>query len=585
MRRGNDTPPVHYRLINIFRFLLVSLNVSAILQESTINRRRERLGKITDGSQSGNAYDTMIKRIQAQGAGKSKLGMDALMWISHAERPLTKEELCQALAIDPGSTGFDADNVPSISTVVGCCQGLITVDKETSTVRLTHFTLKEYLSIHPRIFSNPHSTIAEACLTYLNSELVKRISPDAASSALDTPLLKYSSIYWGVHAERELSTCAKSLALQLFQEYDRHVSIKLLLQQVEDLGPPYFSTDPSTSRRFSGLHCASFFGIVDVVDALLEMECYDINEGDLAGYTPLAWAAHNGHGGVVEMLLEREDIIPDKPNSQGQTPLLLAAYRGHEGVVEILLERVEVNPDQPDNDGWAPLVYAAEEGHEGVVKTLLHRKDVDPDRAGSDGQTPLACAASSGHDQVVKILLGRKEVNPDKPDSDGQTPLSRAASSGHEQVVKILLGRKEVNPDMADSDGRTPLSYAAWSGSGNVVKMLLARKEVNPDKPDRDGDTPLLDAARGGYDEVVKMLLEQEVINPDKPNSAGRTPLSFAAQKGHVGVVKMLLGREDVNPKTPDRCGQTPLMFADRYGHKSVMALLQRHQAVSHSAI
>jgi len=114
----------------------------------------------------------------------------------------------------------------------------LAVDKEASTVRLTHITLKEYLSSHPHIFGRPHSTIAQIRLTYLNSALVKRISPDASPSVLDTPFLKYSSIYWGVHAERELSTRAKSLALQLFQEYDRHVSIKLLLEQVDDISPP-----------------------------------------------------------------------------------------------------------------------------------------------------------------------------------------------------------------------------------------------------------------------------------------------------------------------------------------------------------
>jgi len=116
---------LHYRLINTFRFQLVSWNVEAILREPTIYRRREMLSNITDALDLGDAYGNMIERIEAQGASKSRLGMDPLMWISHAERLLTEDELCQALAIDPASTSFDSDNVPSISTVVGCCQGLI----------------------------------------------------------------------------------------------------------------------------------------------------------------------------------------------------------------------------------------------------------------------------------------------------------------------------------------------------------------------------------------------------------------------------------------------------------------------------
>ena len=68
--------------------------------------------------------------------------MEALMWISYAERPLGADELCHALTVELGSTDFNADNIPSISTLLSCCQGLITLDKEASTMRLIHFTLK-----------------------------------------------------------------------------------------------------------------------------------------------------------------------------------------------------------------------------------------------------------------------------------------------------------------------------------------------------------------------------------------------------------------------------------------------------------
>ena len=164
----------------------------------------------------GDAYGATIERIKAQGGDKSRLGIAALMWISHAERPLSMNELCYALAVELGSRDFDTNNIPSISTLVGCCQGLITVDKEASTVRLIHFTLQEYLSSLPNIFSGPHSTMAEICLTYLNSKQVKSIRADPFRDIPDIPFLKYSSVYWGVHAKRELSECARSLALEIF---------------------------------------------------------------------------------------------------------------------------------------------------------------------------------------------------------------------------------------------------------------------------------------------------------------------------------------------------------------------------------
>jgi len=96
---------------------------------------------MTDGSELGDVYGATIARIKAQDGDKSRLGMAALMWIIHAERPLKADELCHALAVDLGSTDFNTGNIPSMSTLVSCCQGLIAVDKGTSTVRLIHFTL------------------------------------------------------------------------------------------------------------------------------------------------------------------------------------------------------------------------------------------------------------------------------------------------------------------------------------------------------------------------------------------------------------------------------------------------------------
>ena len=155
---------------------MVPLNIDAILHESTIHRRWKRLSRMTDGLELGDIYSGTIERIKVQNGNKPRLGMAASMWISHAERPLLADELCHALAVELGSTDFSAVNVPSVSTLVGSCQGLITVDKEASTVRLIHFALQEYFSAHPDIFSRAHSTIAEICLTYLNSQQVKALS-------------------------------------------------------------------------------------------------------------------------------------------------------------------------------------------------------------------------------------------------------------------------------------------------------------------------------------------------------------------------------------------------------------------------
>ena len=589
MRSGNyaENPILHYSLIDIFRLRLASLSIEAILREWTIYRRREKLSKMSDGLGLGDVYGTTVERIMAQDRDKARLAMSALMWISHAERPLRADELCHALAVEIGSEDFNVGNVPSITTLVGYSQGLITVDKgkHTSTVRLIHLTVKEYLSARSDIFNRAHAAIAETCLTYLNSKQVKALSADPSAVTHDGAFLGYSSVYWGVHAKKELSNRARSLALELFQEYDDHISRKLLLKQVQH--PHFFSSYSNfiydDGFSFNGLHCASFFGIVEVVATLIEMGCYDVNEIDVRGSTPLSWAARNGHGEVVKMLLGRREVYPDQGDSSGMTPLVCAAWKGHEEVVKMLLEHREVYSDEQDTFVKTPLSYAAWEGHAGVVKILLGQEGVNLDNPDFEGLPPLCSAAYRGHVEVVKMLLEREEVHPDEP-GWGQTPLSFAAGNGHVTVVKMLLEREEVNPN-GPSWAPAPLFFAAGNGHEEVVKKLLGREEVNPDKHDSGGQTPLSHAAQCGREGVVKMLLGRKEVNPDKPDTNGQTPLSHAAERGCEGVVKILLGREDVNPDKPDNVGWTPLRTAVEYRREGVEALLRLHKAAAPTAV
>jgi len=473
--------------------LLVSLNIGATLQETTVHRRRQKLGAMTSGLGLEDVYGATLGRIKGQGGDKSRLGLAALMWISRSERPLNADELCHALAVEIGSSDLKTDNIPSIGTLLACCQGFIVVDGEASMIRLIHFTIQEYLRAHPDLFDTAHSTMAETCLSYLNSQPVKASSTIPSPGLQDTPFLEYSSLYWGVHARRDFSDCAKLLALRLFDNYNSHISTKILLK-AQKMGVVHVNK----LSGFSGLHCASF-GIIEIVASLVEMEGYDINQMDSTGSTPLHWAARSGHEGVVKTLLGMDGANPDKPNNNGETPLWWAAYNGHEGVVKALLGRDDVNPDSPDNDGQTPLHWAAWNGHEEMVKMLLGRDGVNPDVLDNDGQTPLWWAAGIGHEGVMRILLGRDDVNPDKPDNDGQTPLWGAVGNGRVGVVKILLGREDVYPEKPDSYGRTPLLIATWNGEEDVVKILLERDDINPDKPDNYGRTPLRGAAEKGH--------------------------------------------------------------------------------------
>ena len=393
------------------------------------------LNAMRDGLGLGDAYTATIERIRAQEGGKPKLAMTTLMWICHSERPLLVDELCHALAVEIGSTHFSNDNVPGTETLLNCCQGLVAVDKEASTFRLAHYTLREYLSTHPNLFPGVHLVIAETCLTYLNSDQVKALPAKPQPDLSSMPFLKYCSRYWGTHAKRELSDRTVLLVMELLDQYENHVASNALFEQILDR---YDFPEVDAPSRFGGLLCASFFGIVDVMATLLGMSGCDANQGDSAGMTPLGWAVRGGQEEAVELLLRQEAVDPNKPDNVGRTPLSWAATGGHEAVVEQLLGRQDVNRDKPDNGGKTPLLVAAANGHKSVVQQLLDRQDVNPEKPDNEGRTPLLWAASQGHKPVVKQLLDRQDVNPDNPDNNGHTPLWYASTYGHRGVADLL---------------------------------------------------------------------------------------------------------------------------------------------------
>ena len=215
-------------LLTVCRFLLASLNIEAILGEMTIGQRRKKLKEIAQGSGLGDAYTGTIARLKAQKGNRRELGLQALMWVLCSERPLRAEALCHALGVEIGSAELDPENIPALRTLLASCLGLLTVEESSSTVRLVHPTLQEHLSLDRTLFLNPHSTIAEVCLTYVLFPSVKDLSPSLDSAPPTMPLLDYVSLFWGVHAKKGMTEKVGVLAQKFLDIYDKHISSRLM---------------------------------------------------------------------------------------------------------------------------------------------------------------------------------------------------------------------------------------------------------------------------------------------------------------------------------------------------------------------
>jgi len=99
-----------------------------------------------------------------------------------------------------------------------------------------------------------------------------------------------------------------------------------------------------------------------------------IDTEDKNGFTPLHYAARNGHLSVVEYLVNQKANINAK-TCNDCTPLHYAANNGHLSVVEYLInQKADINAKSKGYPNGTPLHLAAHNGYLSVVEYLVNQK-------------------------------------------------------------------------------------------------------------------------------------------------------------------------------------------------------------------
>lgn len=131
----------------------------------------------------------------------------------------------------------------------------------------------------------------------------------------------------------------------------------------------------------------------------------DVNARGLEDYTPLHFAASEGHYEVVEVLLKRGANV-DAVSNFLRTPLHAACNRGYTEIIEILLKN-KANVNAQDRDGNTPIHLLAEGGwEEGIVLCLKCNPDFSIKNI--YGETPKEVATSL---EMRKLLVPLKEYS------------------------------------------------------------------------------------------------------------------------------------------------------------------------------
>ena len=362
---------IEAKLLWLDRFLLAVLQIETILAEPTAGEMEEALKRLPQGL--NDAFEETLQRIHKLPDGRRRLGLNTLMWMSHVSKPLTVIELSDALAIKLGETSLNTKYRPSQKMMVDCCLGLVTVDEESSVIRLVHYTVQEYLREHlDQTFDLGRQTIAEHLVTYLLTEpFAHGCCPDEFSILAVIsryPFVKYAAQRWGHHVRIANSERANKLALTLLQARPQLA----LSDQISHYTRSYirYYWEAKEASSVNGLHVAAYFGLEDLAKQLLDTNVVDIYSATSIGTTALIHASASGHIRFLKMLIAKGADVR-KENGYG-TALHCSAESGQvSSIIELLGTGMDVNIR--DRQGRTPLACATESRHVEAMLELVKR--------------------------------------------------------------------------------------------------------------------------------------------------------------------------------------------------------------------
>ncbi|KAI9155090.1 ankyrin repeat domain containing protein [Paramyrothecium foliicola] len=454
-------------------FLLARLHVDSLLDKRTPKQVKSALDKLAKSASAlDNAYEGALQRIDCQLRGDCELAKRVVSWITLAKRPLNTNEICCALAVEPGETTIDPENMLGVEDLVSVCAGLVVVDPESAIIRFVHYTTQEYF---------------ERIQQTWNPDSLARTPLIVAAERGHTPIVKLL-LDWG--ADIDAGGGLYDNALGAASAKHHRSVIDLLLQK-----------GASVNRAVEGRSGNAFYKDAAGVHELLDRSVNIDQPMEFPGFALYA-ASARGDEALVKILLDHGADVDARGGRYGHA-LHGASAKGHNEIVKLLLDHgADINA-QDQHRGTA-LYLAAAGGHDAVVKLLIERGADVNCRCRQYGFAAFA-ASARGHELALRHFISNGMVLGTENDA-GDTVVSLAAFYGRISCLQLLLDSYEGSHVLRDRYGRTLLWWAAAVGKIATIDMLISQYHCDPRIPDNFGRTPFWIAARKGHHAVARML-------------------------------------------------------------------------------
>ena len=595
------------------RFLLAKLVMDQLLGLPTIKKMRQSLETLP--TNLSEAFNSSVERINTQPEALREMAYRLIGWIVHAERPLQPAEIIHAFAIEPEDDDVDEESLTMIQTLLRTCAGLVVLDRHRNTLGMVHISAYEFFHVHETQNTRIHEDIARTSLTYLCLRPL-RTGPCSNIDDMDMrlrelPFLKYAAANWGTHTSNpDIEPRLNGFIHRLLEDPNLLSSSFQALHyrnQIKDRGLATAALEALPIGQ-SRLHIAAYWGLQRTTRELLEAG-EDTNSHDSQRWTPLHWAASNGHVAVMKILLEGGAKV-DSMDSQRWTPLFWASFNGNASALRLLLDR-RPNHLSRDVHGWTALHWAVSKGEENSVSILLQHHSCCMAEAGRLGlwprtlddfskdvnvlnrKTPIEIAVEAKDANLFNILLKNQHET-------GEKSFNASWSSGRfdppmSNMWRIMNKAERIN------GLESYVSHTWWSSSGEKTgdtawKVRLLHSAIKDQKlsivqllieiganVNYIRTRSALHAAAFRKDPKFTQVLLKNGANVSVRDSHGQTALHQAVLNGFEETIAALLqGGSDANARRPlnseesrrlsrDCVGnQTPLMMACGYRIESI---------------
>ena len=514
-------------LLNMYRFLWVAFQIDSLCSQKTdagILTALEDLPKDLPDT-----FNRILRKLQHSDAADPHFCKKIFDILASAQRPLTLEELREAVSVEPGETIWDVSQLVNdmLKLLLDSCGSLVNIDEEHLTVHFAHHSVKQHLLSEPRHsdLEKYHIDMKEAdrylgdvIVTYLNfgifDQQLAKANPTIPPQIINYPSAILGSLPGPSFANRWAMRLLKSRGNP---ELDIHSQLKTAAGVIDESKAQIQPSYPflSYAQEYWLFHTKVFHlsahpryhlwqRLIDGEVERIKVPWAPKKEDEL-GDEYVKWIIQNKHWALIDQSLGKISGILNW--NEIATP---SARQG----ARLLLDFLEKSSAENSDINLDVVFHLASLLNDERIILILLRKGVNVNVEGGSFGTALQVASYCGYEKIARLLLDNgANVNAENPVLG--TALKAASSGGHEKTARLLLERgSDVNIDM-------PLTTAVTNGHKAIVRLLLD----NGANVDRQTMDTALDSHN---EEIGRLILDalklQSSLRRDAALSSGEKP-------------------------------------------------------------